>query len=333
MLIFGEMHEQGDTLRWFNDAIPALYEQGGVTCIAMEVLLASDDAAIEKLVTADAFDREAAARIARHQPWALWGWKEYWDVLETVWRVNHAAAPGKPKLRLVGLDRPVDAPSLMMMGVGDVPLKDATLWEKLRLWRLPRILGAMILRDGVMAREVEKEIFEKHERGVVWIGSMHAAVGCRLPGRQRWGQLGLMLRTRYGDQVFQIRMHQAGVPASALGLTDTEAPQMAAFIERVMGQRGRKAVGFNVANSPLALLRDPGELEYALSPTVGLGDIAEGYIYLKNWRELRHCAWQPGYVTDEMFTMYRPMYEGIARRAGMQASCAADMDAVFRENN
>jgi hypothetical protein len=332
LVMFGEMHEQGDSLEWFNQAIPVLYNEGGVTCIAMEVLLAEDDAAIERVVNAPTFDQEAATALARHQPWAMWGWQEYWRVFETVWRVNQGVGDDHPKLRLIGLDRPMDAPSLLMMGIGDVPVKEQVpVLEKLRLWRLPKLLALMVLRDGAMANEVEREILAKHERGVVWIGSMHAAVGCRLPGRQQWGQFGLMLRHRYGDRVFSVRLHQMDIPASAMDPTITATPRMASFIEDIMAQRGRAAVGFDLAGSPLALVRDRGSMEYAISPSVGLGDIADGYIYLKNWRDLRHCSWQAGYISDDMFTEYKPMYQALAQRAGTSARTASEMNRVFRE--
>jgi uncharacterized RDD family membrane protein YckC len=332
LLIFGEMHEQGDTLQWFNDSIPALYQDGGVTCIAMEVLLADDNAEIERLVTADSFDREAALRIARHQYWGMWGWKEYWDVLETVWRVNRAAPVGKRPLRLIGLDRHIDGPSLMMMGIGDVPVKEELpALEKLRLWRLPRLMALMMLRDGAMAREIEKEIFDKQERGIVWIGSLHAATGCRLPGRQRWGQCGLMLRNRYGDRVFGIRLHQMDMPASSMFADIHELPAMASCIEDIMAQNKHNPAGFDLAESPLALLRDRASLEYVSVPQIGLGDIAQGYVYLRDWRDIRHCAWQPGYISAHMFTKHQPMYTAIAKHAGLTARNAEEMNRVFQD--
>jgi hypothetical protein len=332
LLIFGEMHEQGDTLQWFNDSIPSLYEDGGVTCIAMEVLLADDNAEIERLVTADSFDREAALRIARHQYWGMWGWKEYWDVLETVWRVNRAVPLGRRPLRLIGLDRHIDGPSLMMMGIGDVPVKEELpALEKLRLWRLPSLMASMILRDGAMAREIEKEIFDKQERGIVWIGSIHAATGCRLPGRERWGQCGLMLRNRYGDRVFGIRLHQMDMAASTMFPNISEPPAMASFVENIMAEGDHSPVGFDLAESPLAMLRDRASLEYVLVPQIGLGDIAQGYVYLKDWRDIRHCAWQPGYISDQRFTKHQPMYKAIAKHAGLTARNAEEMNRVFQD--
>jgi hypothetical protein len=138
-----------------------------------------------------------------------------------------------------------------------------------------------------------------------------------------------MLRHRFGQRVFSIRLHQMDIPASAVDPANAATPAMASFIERVMAKRSRSPIGFDLAGSPLALLRDRGSLEYSASPTVGLGDAADGYIYLKDWRDLRHCSWQPGYITDEMFAAYRPMYQALARRAGLTAGSAAEINAVF----
>jgi hypothetical protein len=106
---------------------------------------------------------------------------------------------------------------------------------------------------------------------------------------------------------------------------------MAAWIERVMATRNREPVGFDVVASPWALLRDRASFEYSGSPSIGLGDVADGYIYLKDWRDLRHCSWQPGYITDEMFAAHKPMYQALARHAGRSADTSAEMNAVFRD--
>jgi uncharacterized RDD family membrane protein YckC len=158
VVIFGESHERRHELQLLNELIPELYHRAGVTCVAMEVCLANDNEQIDRLVTAEGFDPELALQIARHQPWGMWGWKGYWDVLETVWRLNRTIPDGQQKIRVIGLDMPADMPSLAMLGLEDNAGSDCPVWEKLRAWRLLRSMPRVLMRDPFMARQVEKEI-------------------------------------------------------------------------------------------------------------------------------------------------------------------------------
>lgn len=60
LLIFGEQHEQKETLQLFNEMIPILYERAGVTRIGMEVFMAEENQAMEELVLAKEFDHQDA---------------------------------------------------------------------------------------------------------------------------------------------------------------------------------------------------------------------------------------------------------------------------------
>jgi hypothetical protein len=45
-----------------------------------------------RVLTGKTYDRDLALRLARHDPSGIWGYQEYWDALETVWRVNQSIA-------------------------------------------------------------------------------------------------------------------------------------------------------------------------------------------------------------------------------------------------
>jgi uncharacterized RDD family membrane protein YckC len=328
VVLLGEMHEQGDTLRWFNEAIPSLYSRAGVTCIGMEVCLASDIEAIQRLVTAPTFDPQLAMQIARHQFWGIWGFKEYWDVFKTVWKVNRTIPAGQRKLRLIGLDKSFDAMFVMALGI-DGPARDAPLEEKLRVWKAPKLIALLMLRDGVMARQIENEVFNKGERAVVLIGSEHANLGYKGRG---WGQMGLMLHARHPHDLFTIRLHQMDISASEFDKTyEGPSPAMAALLERIMARREKKPVGFDLAGSPMAMIRDSACAPYCHEAGLALGDIAGGYVYLKDWRTIRRCCWLSGFISDEMFIENKPLYQAIAKRGGATASNADMMNAFFAE--
>jgi len=158
--LFGEMHNQEDNLLFFNSIIPDLYFRAGVRCVAMECIPCEMNGRLKKLVTAKTFDKKLALEIARTQGWGLWGDKEYWDVLETVWKLNTHIASESSKMELIGIDTEWDMPSIALLGVGDAPLS-SPLWEKLRILRLPFSFLKVTLRDEIMAENIEKEIIRR----------------------------------------------------------------------------------------------------------------------------------------------------------------------------
>ena len=178
--IIGEIHDQKDYLDFLNILIPELYHRAGVTCVAMEVCAAEDNERLNKLVTSPGFDRELALDLARHGPWGIWGDKEYWDVFETVWRLNKSIPDGQRKMRLIGIDSRWDGPSFALLGLGEDARK-GPLWERLRAGRCMFDFVRMLKRDELMAKNIEKEIVERNVRGIVWVGNHHAFVNYRQP--------------------------------------------------------------------------------------------------------------------------------------------------------
>jgi hypothetical protein len=126
VVIVGEQHWERESLAFLCALLPELH-RSGARCLAMEWLLAEDDERIERLVTARVYDPELALEIARHHSWRAWGWKGYADVLESAWRVNASLGAGEAKLRVVGLDLPIDLVSMALAGFGDQAIAHSTV--------------------------------------------------------------------------------------------------------------------------------------------------------------------------------------------------------------
>ncbi len=101
--IIGEVHHKKAYLDFFNEIIPDLYSRAGVRVLALECCCADEDRNLARLVESRQFDRGLLLAVARRAPWYAWGDKEYWDVLETVWRVNQSRPVGREPLRVVGM--------------------------------------------------------------------------------------------------------------------------------------------------------------------------------------------------------------------------------------
>lgn len=312
--IFGEVHEQKEYLLFLNEIIPELYYRAGVTCIAMEVCLAEDNEKINRLVTASEFDPELALEIARHQPWGIWGSKEYWDVFETVWRLNQEISDNKKKMRLIGIDMKWDGPSMGLVMGGEGAKIKAPIWEKLRIIRIFDDVLIQIKRDDLMASNVEKEIIKKGERGIVWIGFNHSFTHYQQPiflnGKlvRTWNRMAMLLYQKYGDEIFQVAFHQ---------YFDSV---MKEFIEKIMEKREHVPVAFDVADSPFGKLRDNRSQDYNSLPGLRFADKICAYIYLKPLKKLNKCQWLEGYVSKEMFVTNKPYYKAWANLVEMQAN-------------
>jgi hypothetical protein len=238
-------------------------------------------------------------QIARSQGWKMWGAKGYWDVLETVWNLNKKLPSDKQKMRVVGISWNWDGPSMALAGLSEYNIK-IPLWERLRLIRplCSGDLGLMCVADEIYARNIEKEIIEKNERGIVWVGSAHSSINHLWRGVSR--RMGYMLHQKYGDRIFQIRIHD----------TSYGYPVIFNFIEDVMNKRNKKPVGFFVNQSPFASLRDESDFFFKYQKDVCFSDIASGYLYLKPIHEQERCQWLDGYISEKMFTENQPFYEG-----------------------
>jgi len=332
VVIFGEMHNERQNLDFLNRAIPELYRRAGVTVIAMETLMARDNNVLEELVSAPSFDRSAVLKLSRADIWGVWGYKEYWDVIETVWKVNRERSPGQPALRLVGLGIPIDLPTFALLGFEQNPGSHAPWWEKLRVLRLPVQLPRALVRDAWLAEQVEQEIIKPGSRGIVWVGAAHSCVHCPRQGSGRGDpRMGFMLAHKHGDDVFQVLMHARFLPTSQFHPGFKKSDEgMTSFIERVMNSRGNKPVGFDVDGSPFATLRDSGAAAFFPNQRLGLADIAAGYIYLVPSADMRPCTWIDGYLTDAMFTRNKPFYKSFGIHYGRPVKNATDAEELLR---
>jgi uncharacterized RDD family membrane protein YckC len=171
VVIFGETHEIKGQITFLIDAIPELYHRAGVRVIALEFCTREDNKLIDRLIASPEYDYDLALRIARNQPWRLWGMKEYWDVLYAVWLLNNSLHETDDKMRVVGIDSKWDGPSIALTVAGADDEVKAPVWEKLRIIRVLFTLPSLFLRDELMAREVEHQIIESGERGIVWVGA------------------------------------------------------------------------------------------------------------------------------------------------------------------
>ena len=330
--IFGEMHENRDNLLFFNRLVEPLYFKAGVRVIAMEVFPASMNRKVEELVNGEKYDSVLAMEIARSNTWKMWGFKEYWDVFESVWRLNHTLPKEVPRMRIVGIDSDWDMPGLSLLGATQDSKGKSLFWEKFRVFSVIQDLPKIIYRDEIMARNIEKEVIDKNQKGVVLIGFNHSPLEFAYPVVKNnkivevKPRFGVLLNKKYKGRFFQIELYQRldfneGNIKCKNSLDD--------FMDSVMKKRDNKPAGFTIMASPFEKIRDSCSFFFNKYPSICFGDITQGLIFLKSFDEMEKCTWYKGYISDEMFMRYKPLYELMFK--GKYKNSKELNDLLFRE--
>ena len=281
LVIVGEHHYIKPYCELFTRALPGAYKKAGVRVVALEVCNAEDNEKIARLIAGKTYDTELAYDIARSENWGLWGYKEYWDILEAVWDLNRSLPPGAEPMRVVGIDRKMDFQLDSLWRAEK--LKDPALIEKAK--NQPDIYK----RDDWLVENIENETFAKGAKGIVLVGLNHSFTHYAQPmldkeGKLKgeWPRMGKILSGKYGDKIFQIGLHGAHNPPSVIDKTDKGAePVFSGLIETIMAARGGKPVGFDVVGSPFAGIRDSRSYYFHWQPEMSFVNICRGYVFLE----------------------------------------------------
>ncbi len=282
VVILGEFHNVKEHKDFVLDLIPRLYHEAGVRCIGWEFSRHSNNERLEKLVTSPEFDREAALQFARDQLAPGWNSKEHWDFIERIWRLNKSLKPGQEKMRFLGLDMDLDYSRFFI--ISKTKSQDSPEFQE--------ILTEVLKRDKTMADQVEKEIIDKKQKGLVFVGRCHDFTHYEFPPEVNFGRdvMGNLLYKKYGNRVFQVWLGTGWLPP----------------MEKVMRLRGHKSAGFDLYASPFANILSPAGWD---APEVPLSKIARGYVYFGPRGKLHKNTPIEGFVTDEMFKQYKQYYE------------------------
>lgn len=312
VIVFGEVHERSNYLNLLKEMIPDFYKTG-VRIIAMEVCLYDDNELIEKLVTSKQYDYELALEIGRHQPWLIWGWKEYWDILEGVWSLNRSLDVNQEKMKVIGLDSKYEMPSISLV-LNSEDKRSGPFYEKLRILQTIQTMPLLQYRDELMAKQIEDQIIKKGEKGIVWVGASHSYLNFKKLFSEK-GRMSFILHKKFKGKIFQIYLHEKFY-----------SQKISSYIENIISKSEFDQIGFDIINSPLNDLRDSSSINFSKNPKVCFGDIASGYLYLVPFDSLSKCRFIKDFVTQKMFIKEKPFYEALV---GKSFSNADEVNQFF----
>ena len=318
VVMLGEMHQQREVCVLFSKLIEPLYHQVGVRNIGIEVVKYKNTESANQLVTGETFDQTQAMNLYRDGYWPTWGFKEYLDILRSVWKLNQSLPPDAERFKVIGLAPEIDA-FVTLCGSPE---------EKKKMEA--KVFGS----DKFMANIIAEQVLDKGEKAVVQIGNMHSFTHYRVPSGEQgtplkeWPRMGCILHEEYGDRVFQIALHQDHFTADKNNLQPRKV--LDGLMEAVMAQRGNPPVGFDVVGSPFENLRDRNSYYFAFQKYVVFSDIARGYIFIKPVKKLSKTTWVDGFIGPENFKRANGI--AVARGWVQEGQCKTpqQLDARFK---
>ncbi|MFC1601081.1 hypothetical protein ACFL34_01865 [Candidatus Sumerlaeota bacterium] len=173
----------------------------------------------------------------------------------------------------------------------------------------------MVRNDKFMANVLSDEVLDRKEKALVQVGNMHSFTHYRQPAvkngklvAEAAPRLGHILYQKYSDRVCQVALHQWDF------MPDWGPRQpFGGLLENIFAANGNQPVGFDVVDSPFALLRDGKSYYFAHQKYVTFADVARGYVFLKPLAELNKITWINGFITKDNFEQVR----GLALKKGL----------------
>lgn len=299
LVIVGEIHEVADNCRFVADLVDDVYHRAGVRVLASEFVRRSQSEAMQTVVTAEEWDAVAAIDIMRHGANSIWGYREYLDIYQAVWKLNQSLPDGAEPMRLVGLDSEWDQLALL----------EETSESKRFKVRLER--------EQCMIASAEDALAAKGTKILAHVGYAHSVTG-------HGERFATVLKRRHGDRIFQVALHH-NFPGPG------DVSPFTQMMEGILSV-GAAPLGITISGTPLAQLRRDDCMYFRmLGRDASLDEAAEGYVLLKPVAQLRPVTWIDGFIVDEQFERARELARRM-RRLGPDEPCddAAALNAILR---
>lgn len=286
VLLLAEDHAVRQSVAFVTNAIPKLYA-AGVTNLVMEFGAEEDQAQLDRLLTAPAYDAATARQLMFNYN-VMWSWQDYRDIYRAVWAFNRSLPKGKPPFRIVNMSYVFD-------------------WSGFTGTRTPETLRHVFPRgmvDQFRAERIAREVLDKGQKALVLTGTVHAFTRFAAGQTQSDGDgfcqrtasaLGNRLHAAYGTRIANVMLHQS-LPALPGRRDAFEQPGDGA-VELIMRLNGNRPVGFDLRHAPMGSIRDYSYYGICDRDFV-LADLFDGYIFLAAFKDLRAATPDAGFVDD-----------------------------------
>lgn len=278
IVLLGEDHGIKDHLHFVEELIPQLYN-AGIYNLCMEFGAFEMQGKLDSLLTAPSYNEQLARDMMFYYN-VGWAYKEYTDLYKAVWKVNQTIPAGKKKFRIVNISYQYD-------------------WDKFSIPRTPENMSKVFhlgTPDKFRTEIIEKEIIDKKEKAIVYMGLVHTFTKYGMPILKTnnddfcdydMGFTGNRLYKKYTDKVFNIMLHMP------LESRQKHKPYLLSpangAIEVIMNENKNKPVGFDLKNSIMGNLPDNSFFSMC-HDNFKMGDFFDGYIFIKPFKSMEGCT-------------------------------------------
>lgn len=289
VVLLAEDHGLRHNLLLVQRLIPLL-PAAGVFMLGMEFGASEDQAALDALVTADAYDEDEARRLMFNYNTG-WAYREYMDVYRAAWAYNRARPAGARPFRVLNLSYRYD-------------------WRDAGPVRTPENTRRVFPRGGTeryRADLIGREAIERGAKLLVLTGGIHALTRCPMPEfhfnapgfvRFETGYMGHLLHQRAPDRVATVWLHRP-LDSQDDGPARLVHPAGGA-LDQIMAHFADTRVGFDLltAGGPTPLGALPDDSFYATGRDgFRLVDLADGYIYEMPFSRYQGCTVDGRFMT------------------------------------
>ena len=238
-VFLGEYHRNKQDVDFVASLIPDLYKNG-IRNIAYEFYAYAIQTTVDSLLTAKEWDEKLLYHTMSKGGYGIaWGYTEYLNLFEKVWKFNQTLDPNQPKFRVV------------LLGYEYYPCKKG----------LERFGGHD--PDVFHADVLEKEVIAKQEKALIYCGMHHAFTRYRQPmtgfirKRKIYGfsddRFGNIIHSKYPEKTFTICLHYPW-PSIFLDSYRPVKPVHGA-IDALMKLFNNVPMGFDVINTVIGTLK------------------------------------------------------------------------------
>ena len=273
IVFLGEMGQIREQVDFVAALIPDLY-RNGVRTLGLEYALSADQAKIDRVLNAPAYDEKSVESILFDRM-VLWGFKEYADIFRAAWQLNRTLPAVAPPFRIIGLNVRTEYQYLKEAG-------DATNPE------IVKKVFAEGVPDLRMAETIEREIVATRTKALIFTTIQHAftrfrykdyAEKSRKSGVAEGRSAGNIVRDRIGDRAITVLLHSpwpdAGSPG---GMSYPAGGRLDAFVAE--NPNGESPAGLTVVGNAVGEIPVTNQsYSYGYSGLT-LADMTTGYIIL-----------------------------------------------------
>jgi len=291
LVLLGEDHAVKENLDFVKSLIPELY-QAGVYNLCMEFGSFEKQKELDELLNAEIFDARKAKDLFFYYN-VGWAYKEYFDIYKAVWEFNKTLKADVKKFRIVNLSYQYR-------------------WENFKGGaRTPENMKAVFnlgTPDQFRTEIIKKEIIEKNEKALIYMGHVHVFTKYRMPILKvnnddfcdyDEGMVGNRLYKLMPGKIFNIMLHTPMF--SKTQYNPAYVSPANGELENALQKLNYPQIGFDLINTPVGKLKDNSFFSFCHFD-FKMEDFFDGYIFLKPFKDLTGCTFNEDFFTGRDWT-------------------------------